>query len=107
MTLKKEVKSIFIMILEIKIGIVKKIFLWHNSLESVALLLPFKIYCYRYFLFLRLVNKLQKIGYGYTGPINANRIEKCPLPLVSKIKIKHLEVHNYMTDKNTGFTVTS
>lgn len=50
----------------------------------------FKIYADRYFLSLKLVNAPQEIGYGYTGTIIANRIEKCPIIPAKVLKKRYL-----------------
>lgn len=67
----------------------------------------FKIYSDRYFSSLKLVQHLQNIGYGYTGTINPNRTEKCPLPLKSDVQKSARGTYDYLTDTNTNITITS
>nr|CAH7713347.1 unnamed protein product [Callosobruchus chinensis] len=47
---------------------------------------PFKIYSDRCFSSVKLIQQLKNVGYGYTGTINPNRTEKCPLPSKSVVQ---------------------
>ncbi|KAJ8939830.1 hypothetical protein NQ318_013049 [Aromia moschata] len=49
----------------------------------------------------------KKLGYGYTGTINPNRTEHCPLPSTSDVKKTPRGTYTYITDISTGITVTS
>lgn len=68
---------------------------------------PFKIYGDRFFSSLKLVNGLQKVGYGYTGTILPNRTEKCPLASKDDVKKTPRGSYKYLTDKTTEITITS
>ncbi|KAI4455595.1 transposase is4 [Holotrichia oblita] len=78
-----------------------------NLLSKLPKNIPFKIYADRFFSSLRLVKKLKEIGYGYTGTVMANRIEKCPILLGKAMEKKERGTYDYLTDTNTNTTVTS
>ncbi|VEN42899.1 unnamed protein product, partial [Callosobruchus maculatus] len=68
---------------------------------------PFKIYTDRYFSSLKLVQLLQNMGFGYTGTIQPNRTEKCPLPSKAVVKKSPRGTYDYLTDTNTNISITS
>jgi hypothetical protein len=41
--------------------------------------IPFKIYADRFFSSTKLVDRMTKLGYGYTGTVMKNRLEGCPI----------------------------
>lgn len=67
----------------------------------------FKIYADRYFSSLKLVNALQEIGYGYTGTIMANRIEKCPITPGKVLERKERGTYEFCTDTESKVTITT
>lgn len=77
-----------------------------NLLSKLPRNVSFKIYGDRYFSSLKLVNRLQEIGYGYTGTIMANRIEKCPITSIKTMEKRDRGAYDFCTDTNTGITVT-
>ncbi|GLV46487.1 hypothetical protein CBL_20816 [Carabus blaptoides fortunei] len=78
-----------------------------NLLSKLPQNISFKIYGDRYFSSLKLGNRLQKLGYGYTGTIMANKIEKCPITSVKIMEKRDRGAYDFCTDTNTGITVTT
>ena len=68
--------------------------------------IPFKIYGDRFFSSLKLIDKLNEKGIGYTGTIKSNRIESCPIMLDKDMKKKERGYFDYTTDRN-NCTITS
>lgn len=50
-----------------------------DLISELPACVSFKLYANRYFSSLTLVHYLSTIGIGYTGTIQSNRIEKCPV----------------------------
>jgi len=78
-----------------------------NLVSNLPRNVPFKIYGDRYFSSLKLVNRLQEKGYGYTGTIMANRLEKCPIISLKTMQKQERGSYDFFTDTNTGITVTA
>ncbi|KAF2888104.1 hypothetical protein ILUMI_18069 [Ignelater luminosus] len=67
----------------------------------------FKIYSDRYFSSLKLANRLQQLGYGYTGTIMSNRLEKCSIISTKSLEKLERRAYDYLTDTKNCLTVTA
>jgi hypothetical protein len=69
--------------------------------------IPFKIYADTFFSSTKLVDRMTKLGYGYTGTVMKNRLEGCPISKGENKGKLNRGSHDYRSDTLTNCTITS
>jgi len=67
--------------------------------------IPFKLFGDRFFTSLHLIDDLKACGYGYTGTVMSNRIERCPVMIPKLLAKKHRGFCDYQLDQSANVLV--
>jgi hypothetical protein len=78
-----------------------------NLVKILPKNIPFKIYVDRFFSSLKLVDRITKLGYGYTGTVMKNRLEGCPISKGENKGKLSRGSFDHRSDTLTNCTITS